>query len=183
MKSLDYFLTLKKTLDKINHNEIEKVGKIISTVIKRNGNIFTCGNGGSAHNASHIITDFNLLYKKKINSFCLADNKGIITANANDYSYDEIFSNQLLKFAKKNDLLIVLSGSGNSKNILMALKVAKNIGCKTVAFLGFDGGKAKKLAQTVLHVRSHDMQICEDIHMMFGHILTKIIANMIVVKK
>ena len=137
---------------------------------KRNS-VYLCGNGGSAANANHIANDF--LYglssklKKGLNVESLSSNVAVITCLANDIGYENIFSEQIKNKGKKDDLLIVLSGSGNSKNILKALKVANSKKIKTFAILGYDGGRAKKICKYPIHCPVNDMQISEDMQMFY----------------
>ena len=139
------------------------------------------GNGGSAHNASHFITDWakmsNTEKSIKLKGMCLNDNIGMITAYANDINFEDIFTGQLKIYLQKDDLVIVVSGSGNSQNIINALDYANNNNATTLAFLGYDGGKAISIAQNHILVPSFDMQICEDIHLKIGHIIMKFLCD------
>ena len=143
--------------------------------------IITCGNGGSASTASHYITDWNKLVSlatgKHFRGIALTDNVGLITAFANDIEYSEIFSGQLAAVADQGDLLIAISGSGNSENTLKALHYANRNGLKTLAIVGYDGGKMQSVAQNVVLFPSFDMQICEDFHLIFGHLVMKSLCN------
>lgn len=176
-----YFDEHEKVFNMINHKSIDNAIKLIKTYYKKNKNIFTCGNGGSAYNASHFVTDWNKMMfvnkNKKIKTYSLCDNIGILTAYGNDLSYEKIFSGQLGSIMRKGDLLICISGSGNSKNIIDAIRFAKKINCKTLALVGFDGGIAKKISDYNVHVPSFDMQICEDMHLMIGHMIMKSLLN------
>lgn len=143
--------------------------------------IITCGNGGSASTASHYITDWNKMVNlatgKKFRGVSLCDNIGLITAYGNDLSYDDVFSGQLAALADEGDLLIAISGSGNSPNIVKAVEYANNNGIDTLAVIGYDGGKVKALAKHHVHVPSFDMQLCEDVHLMFGHMVMKTLCG------
>jgi D-sedoheptulose 7-phosphate isomerase len=110
---------------------------------------------------------------KQFKGICLSDNTGLITAYANDLSYDDIYSEQVKNLMKEGDLLIIVSGSGNSENVVRAIDVANDLGCETLAICGYDGGKVKKIARHSLHIKSFDMQLCEDAHFMFGHMVMK----------
>ena len=142
--------------------------------------VFLCGNGGSAANANHFATDLLFGLKKdpgpiwKIVS--LSANNSLLTCLGNDTGYENIFSKQLETTGTKGDLLLVYSGSGNSPNILRALETARAVGITSLAFLGFDGGKAKGLADLCLHFPVHDMQIAEDLHMMASHLLLRCLS-------
>ena len=138
--------------------------------------VFMCGNGGSAGNATHLAND--LIYGampegKAIRATSLTDNASILTCIGNDVSYDSIFALQLETLAEADDLLIVFSGSGNSPNVIEALKKAKELGLETAAILGFTGGKCKELADTVIHFEIDDMQIAEDLQLNVGHMLIR----------
>ena len=137
--------------------------------------VFLAGNGGSGGNANHLANDFLYpLSKTKgsgIRVHSLSANPAAITCLANDEGYDQIFSMQLAVMAREGDVLIVLSGSGNSPNILRALEEAKRIGMTSYAMLGFSGGKAKDLADVPIHFEIDDMQIAEDAQMIVGHML------------
>jgi D-sedoheptulose 7-phosphate isomerase len=143
--------------------------------------IITCGNGGSAYTASHYITDWakmvNLATGKKFRGFSLCDNIGLVTAFGNDLSYEEVFAGQLRSMMDEGDLLVAISGSGNSPNVLKAVAYANENGGKTLAVVGYDGGKLKPMAQHNVWVPSFDMQLCEDVHLMFGHMVMKTLCE------
>lgn len=143
--------------------------------------IITCGNGGSASTASHYITDWNKMVNlatgRKFRGISLCDNIGAITAFANDLSYDEVFAGQLRAIMDEGDLVIAISGSGNSPNVLKAVEYANAHGGDTLAVVGYDGGKLLPLAKRHVHVPSFDMQLCEDVHLMFGHMVMKTLCN------
>lgn len=137
--------------------------------------VFICGNGGSAGNAIHMENDF--LYGIAIGHgpgmrvTALPANSSVLTCLANDLGYDQIFSRQLAVKAQKGDLLIVLSGSGNSANIIKALEQAAQTGMRTYAILGYSGGKAKTMADVAIHFAVDDMQISEDLQLIVGHMV------------
>jgi D-sedoheptulose 7-phosphate isomerase len=137
--------------------------------------IFFCGNGGSAGNALHLANDFIYGAAKctgggmKVHS--LSANTAVLTCLANDVGYDRIYSEQLAVLAEPGDLLVVLSGSGNSPNILAVLEQAQAMGVKSYAVLGYTGGKAKALSDVAIHFEVEDMQIAEDLQLMVGHML------------
>jgi D-sedoheptulose 7-phosphate isomerase len=140
---------------------------------KNNKNIYFCGNGGSAGNATHLANDF--LYGAGIKNGIglrvesLSANTSIITCLGNDIGYENIYSEQLRVKANKDDILICLSGSGNSPNILNALEMGNKLGMETFAILGFSGGKAKNIAKYPIHFEINDMQVSEDLQMIVGH--------------
>ena len=176
-----YYATLTKTIKALNTNELSDAMNAVMRTYERGGTIYTCGNGGSASTASHFANDFNkgvsLHLQKKFKFYCLNDNIATVMAIANDISYDDVFSVQLDGRMTKNDLLIAISGSGNSKNIIKAVEYAKSIGAKVIGISGYDGGKLKQLADYKMHVEINDMQITEDIHMTFDHMIMKIFCN------
>lgn len=181
----EYINTEISTLQKLNLDEINAALNAMYNCVNcvgGGGHIFTIGNGGSAATASHMVVDFEkganeiLNTDKKFNLECLSDNTPIITAIANDISYDDIFVFQLEKKLKPGDLLIAISGSGNSRNIIKAVKYAKSINVPVIGVTGYDGGELMKLCDYKLHVPINDMQITEDIHMMFDHMLLRVLC-------
>lgn len=177
----NYISTHHEIFKKIDINAYNAASDLIVNKIKNNKKIITCGNGGSASTASHFITDWNKMYniatKEKFRGICLCDNIGLITAYGNDINYDEVFAGQLDAVMDEGDLLIVVSGSGNSPNIISAIKKAHEIGGSVIGVLGYDGGRAISLCDEVFHVPSWDMQLCEDIHLSFGHLVMKRICG------
>jgi D-sedoheptulose 7-phosphate isomerase len=173
----DYIRNLHSTFLKIDHDAILKLFDEIDQRIDTSKCIFTAGNGGSAFTASHYITDWNKMLKlskgNNLRGISLADNIGIITAFGNDEGYEKIFSGQLSALGQSGDLLIVISGSGNSKNIVHLLQTAKEMNVDTFGILGYDGGEVKALTDNHIHIPSFDMQICEDIHLSIGHMVMK----------
>lgn len=143
--------------------------------------VFVCGNGGSAANANHWAND--LLYGAGktglggLRAHSLVANTSVITCLANDTGYDQIFSGQVSVLAAPGDMLLALSGSGNSPNILRVLEMANGIGMHTWALVGFDGGEALKIASHAIHFPVHDMQIAEDLQMVVCHMVTKILSE------
>jgi D-sedoheptulose 7-phosphate isomerase len=115
----------------------------------------------------------NLATGNKFRGLSLVDNIGLVTAYANDISYEEIFSGQLSAIMDEGDLVIGISGSGNSKNVINAIHYANSNGGNSLAFVGYDGGELKKISKNSVLVPSFDMQLCEDIHLMLGHIIMK----------
>lgn len=137
--------------------------------------VFICGNGGSAGNAIHMANDFlygiSKALGKGLRVNALPANSSVITCLANDIGYDSIFSAQIAVLANKGDVLIVLSGSGNSPNILKALEQAKAMGVRSYAILGYAGGKAKAAADVPIHFAADDMQLSEDLQLVVGHMI------------
>ena len=143
--------------------------------------LFLAGNGGSAANANHLAADLiygvNQAGRGTFQVHSLSANPSVLTCLGNDIGFENIFSHQLEALAESGDLLLVFSGSGNSPNILQALKAAKKIGVTSVALLGYDGGGAKALADLAIHFPIHDMQAVEDLHMIVGHLLMKVLRE------
>jgi D-sedoheptulose 7-phosphate isomerase len=137
--------------------------------------VFFCGNGGSAGNAIHLANDFIYGVAKQtgcgIKAVALSANSAVMTCLANDVGYDYIYSEQLAVLGNPGDVLVTLSGSGNSPNILRVLECAKTKGIKSYAILGFSGGQAKELADEAIHFPIQDMQIAEDLQLVVGHML------------
>ncbi len=137
--------------------------------------VFLCGNGGSAGNAIHLANDFLYGIAKRsgggMKVLALSANPAVMTCLANDVGYEHIFSEQLAVQAQAGDLLIALSGSGNSPNIVRAIEQAKSQGVKSYGVLGFSGGKCKTIADVAIHFPVDDMQIAEDLQLVVGHML------------
>jgi D-sedoheptulose 7-phosphate isomerase len=157
---------------------------LIKNKFEANKKIITCGNGGSASTASHYITDWNKMISlatgKQFKGISLCDNIGLITAFGNDLSYEEVFAGQLRSIMDEGDLLVAISGSGNSPNIIRAVEYANSIGGETLGILGYDGGAVKKIVKQCVLIPSYDMQLCEDIHLMFGHMVMKTLCQSLI---
>jgi D-sedoheptulose 7-phosphate isomerase len=156
-------------------DEIPVLGSALRDAWRDGRTIFLCGNGGSAGNAIHLANDF--LYGVGVHNTrggmhveALSANPAVITCLANDLGFDRIYSEQLRVKGQPDDVLIVLSGSGNSPNVVKALETANLIGMKTFAILGFSGGRCKELAQHPIHFELDDMQIAEDLQLIIGHL-------------
>ncbi len=170
-----YSKKLQAVLEKSDWSVIEELASDMQKCWKDGHRVFLCGNGGSAGNAIHLANDFLYGIAKQtgggLRVLALSDNPSIITCLANDLSYDHIFSEQLAVQAEKGDLLIALSGSGNSPNIILAIEQAKKMQVKSFAILGFLGGKCKALVDVPIHFPIDDMQISEDLQLIVGHML------------
>jgi D-sedoheptulose 7-phosphate isomerase len=165
---------LARTLDR----QAFQVGiDLITATFNAGKQIITCGNGGSAHTASHVITDWNkmvaLATGRKFRGISLCDNIGLVTAFGNDVAFDEIFAGQLKAILDEGDLVVAFSGSGNSSNVVKAVEYANQSGADTLAVVGYDGGALKRIAKYCVWVPSLDMQLCEDVHLMFCHMAMK----------
>lgn len=161
----------------INSSVMEDVGELacaLREAWRLEKSVYFCGNGGSAGNAIHLANDFiygaGLTFGKGLRVEALSSNPAVLTCLANDIGYEYIFSEQIRVKGQPGDVLVVLSGSGNSPNIIKALETANSHGLKTFAILGFDGGRSKELAQFPIHFPVNDMQIAEDLQLISGHI-------------
>ena len=173
---IDSFLLEQQICLKNNENYFDELKKIIHALIKardKKFKIFTIGNGGSGSTASHFVSDLiktaSVKEKNKFSAFSLVDNIPVILAWSNDSSFDNIFSEQLKNHLSKNDIIIAFSGSGNSKNILNALKYGKTLGATCIGFTGKSGGKMKKLCDHCLQIPSSNMLTIESIHSVLCH--------------
>lgn len=177
----EYFERLKNTLDKINKENLNTVMNELVKAKDEGRQVFIMGNGGSAATASHYVCDFNkgisLGKDKKFKFICLNDNIPTMMAIANDLSYDDIFIYPLQTYYNKGDVVIGISGSGNSEDVVRALKWAKENGATTIGLTGYSGGKVKQLCKYNVHVPIDDMQITEDLHMVLDHCMMKILCN------
>ncbi|MEI7635763.1 MAG: SIS domain-containing protein [Syntrophus sp. (in: bacteria)] len=179
MQQIDFYqsysLKINQAVQQINLEKLSLMSDCLWDARQSKRQVFLCGNGGSAANAIHIANDFLYGVSKSshvaIRSHALTANQSIMTCLANDISYDEIFSYQLEALAQKDDILIALSGSGNSPNIIKAIQTAKIIGMKAFAILGYDGGCCLEIADNSIHIPINDMQISEDMQLVVGHMI------------
>ena len=164
-----------EVIKRLDIDEIHKAMGAIWDAYEREATIYIFGNGGSAATASHFVCDFNkgVSEKKdrKFNFVCLNDNTSLVMAVANDISYEDVFRFQLLNKLKPTDLVIGISGSGNSRNVIRAVEYAKEIGTPVIGITGYHGGKLKELADYHMDAMEDDMQISEDMHMIFDHMM------------
>ena len=171
----DYSRRLQAVLASADWSSVHQLAQALLESWQQGRRVFLCGNGGSAGNAIHLANDFLYGTAKKtgggIRAIALPANTAVLTCLANDIGYDYIFSEQLAVQAQKGDLLIALSGSGNSGNIVRALEQASAMGVKSFAILGFSGGKSLQLADSAIHFPVDDMQIAEDLQLIVGHMV------------
>ena len=171
----------KKIFENINYKDLEKICNLLVEKIKKKKQIFICGNGGSSSISNHWECDHREGIKRnkrfKPKAISLSSNIDIVSAIANDRGYEKIFSYSLDNLAEKNDLLICFSVSGNSKNIIEALKFSKKKGINSILFSGFKGGKAKKIADLNLNFGSNNFGIVEDCFQSIMHILAQYIES------
>lgn len=179
----EYKSEIIKALDLFQFDE--KIITLLKDSIDNKQKIFVAGNGGSAAIAMHYVCDLSKgatkdwsTNFKRYNAICLSSNIGYITAISNDSHYDEIFKQQLINLASPKDILILISSSGNSPNIIKAAEYAKERGLTVVGISGFQGGKLKALADHSAHINFNSYEICEDIHSIFGHFLAFCLRKM-----
>ena len=169
-----YASNLTAVLENQDWNNVEVLAYDIYRAWIEGKNLFLCGNGGSAGNAIHLANDFlygvgqDLVPGIKVEA--LSANPSVLTCLANDIGYDEIYSTQLAAKASAGDVLVILSGSGNSPNVIKALEKGHQLGMETYAILGYSGGVCLGLAKAAIHVPVDDMQIAEDMQLIVGHI-------------
>jgi len=173
----NYATKLSDLLGSSDWSGVAQLGLDMHACWKGGRQVFFCGNGGSAGNAIHLANDFLYGIAKRTGAgmkvHALSANPAVITCLANDVGYEHIYSEQLAVQGQSGDLLIVLSGSGNSPNILRVLDQAKAMGVRSCAILGYEGGHCKSLADFSIHFPVGDMQIAEDMQLVVGHMLMK----------
>ncbi len=176
-----YLDRLKGVIDNFNVKQFDQMVTTVLDAYERQANIFVMGNGGSGATASHLACDINkgccLDLEKKFRMICLNDNMPTMLALANDISYDAVFEAQLKNFFNTGDLVIGISGSGNSENVLRAVRYATDHGGRTIGWSGFGGGKLAALVGLALVAESDDMQQVEDLHMIIAHMAMQAIFN------
>jgi len=172
---LEYSERLQSILKQSDWSNALRLAESMRACWQQGKHVFLCGNGGSAGNSIHLANDFLYGAAKEtgigLRVHSLAANAAILTCLANDISYEDIFSKQLEVQGSTGDMLVVLSGSGNSPNVVKALEKGNQLGMKTFAILGFSGGKCKELAQVPIHFPIDDMQISEDLQLVVGHMI------------
>lgn len=181
LKITEYFERLKKTIDTIPKADVNELMVILIKAKDEDRTVFVMGNGGSASTASHYCCDFNkgISYgqDKMFKFIALNDNIPTMMAYANDLGYDQIFVGPLRNFMKQGDIVIGISGSGNSMNVVNALEYANEKGGFTIGLTGYDGGKVKKMCKHNVHIPIDDMQITEDLHLVIDHCIMSILYN------
>jgi D-sedoheptulose 7-phosphate isomerase len=175
----NYFDKVIETLGKVDIKPINKFIDRIYECYNKGNTVYIFGNGGSAATASHVAGDFmkGISYglEKRFKVVCLNDNIPAMTAIANDLDYDEVFYEQLKTYLKKDDVVVGISGSGNSANVIKALNYAKELGSTIAGFCGYKGGKLKDLADILIYAPVNDMEITEDIHIIIFHAIKQLI--------
>jgi D-sedoheptulose 7-phosphate isomerase len=173
----EYFQRLNTIVEQVDLNAVNRIFQQLRLARDRGSRVFIAGNGGSASTASHWVSDLGKATKRSgQDSFqvtCLSDNISWLTALANDEGYDRVFAGQLENFARRDDLLIVITASGNSPNLVRAVEFARSKGLKTIGLLGFDGGLLKDMVDDLVWVKTEKGQyeLVEDAHMVVCHVL------------
>ena len=164
-----------KILQSLDANEIAAAVELVVQAGESGSRIYAIGNGGSASTASHFVNDMgkgaSLGRVKRFKVIPLTDNVEWMTALSNDLSYEDVYVEQLKNFAEKNDVLLAISGSGNSENVIRAVQYANETGCHTIGFTGFDGGKLRNLVERCIVIDSDHMGRIEDMHVILQHII------------
>jgi D-sedoheptulose 7-phosphate isomerase len=185
--TVGYLMQLKELLNDFPHDTFEEIGLVLLSAYQNEKQIFIMGNGGSGATASHFVCDINkgccLDLEKKFKVICLNDNMPTILAYANDLSYDKIYVEQLKNFLVPGDVVIGISGSGNSENILQAVAYAKEKGAETIGLSGFDGGKLAGIVDVPFIAKINDMQKVEDVHMIVIHMLMQYLGQVLNMRK
>jgi len=176
-----YTSQLNEILNALPADKFIEINNVLQDARETGKQIFVIGNGGSAAAASHMVCDFGKNTrqpgKNRMRAICLNDNIPSVMAYANDEGYDVIFSEQLLALGKAGDILIAISGSGNSANILKALETARQMQIKVIGLTGFKGGKMKAMTDICLVVPSDSMEMIEDVHLIINHILAGLLRG------
>jgi D-sedoheptulose 7-phosphate isomerase len=175
-----YFEELQRVVVRLAHDRIDQMADVLVKAYESGRVVYTFGNGGSASLASHLACDLGkgTAYcngGKRFRALALTDNLPTLTAWANDSSYEDIFSEQLRNLVQPKDIAFAISGSGNSKNVLNALQVAREAGATTLGISGFQGGEMKSLCDICVIVPSNNMQIIEDVHLAVAHSMFRIV--------
>lgn len=176
-----YTNQLTEALNQVPEEKFTEINSVLQDARETGKQIFVIGNGGSASTASHMVCDFNKntreAGKNRMRAICLNDNVPSVLAYANDEGYDIIFSEQLSALGRADDVLIAISGSGNSSNILKAIETAHQMKIKVIGLTGFKGGKMKDMTDVCLVVPSTSMEIIEDAHLIINHILAGLLRG------
>jgi len=179
--SAAYFNRLTRLAGELDHTSIDQAILLIGDAWRSGNQIITLGNGGSSLTALHFINDWNkgiaLAGHRPFRGRSLVDNIGLVMSYGNDVSFQNIFVEQLKNILQPGDLVIAISGSGNSENVLRAVKYANENGAVTLGLCGYSGGKLKDLAKHFVWAKVNDMQLAEDVHAIFGHIVMQSLCS------
>jgi D-sedoheptulose 7-phosphate isomerase len=182
MKSIqEYITSLQQTLDQLPRQLISNVIDVLQAARLQGSQVFIMGNGGSAATASHFVCDLAKNTRREglphFRVIGLTDNMSIFSAYANDEGYENVFSQQLANLIRPKDVVIAISASGNSKNVICAIEEAQKHDVTTIGFTGFDGGRLGQMVSINIHVRSNIIEHVEDIHLVLEHIIVKTIKD------
>lgn len=176
-----YFTELENVIERFPMDDFVKLIAVIEDIRASGKTLFVCGNGGSWATAAHMVNDFSKNSRsqgtKRLRVIGLGDNVPSLTAYANDEGYDRIFAEPLMSLMKPGDVLLAISGSGNSPNVLRAIETARDLGGSTFGLTGFEGGKMKNLVDQCLIVPSNSMEMIEDFHMIVDHIIATVLKG------
>lgn len=169
----DYFVSVSDLLQKVPFEAVDRVVEALAQANCAGQTIYICGNGGSATTATHFGCDLaqrtRVTGQPRFRVISLTENTALMTALSNDIGYENVFAEQLLPLIRSGDVLIAISGSGNSRNVLKAVDVARDVDAITVGFSGFDGGKLAPMVDISVHVPSFNMPMVEDVHLILEH--------------
>jgi D-sedoheptulose 7-phosphate isomerase len=187
--ALEYFQSYQQTVARLPYHAIDQTALLLVRACEEGRSIFLFGNGGSASLASHFACDLSkgtvgrTNGNRRFRALALTDNLPLLTAWANDSSYENIFAEQLRNFVRREDIVFAISGSGNSPNVLHALEVAKEAGAFNIGLGGFQGGKMKQLCDLCIVIPSNNMQVIEDLHLSTTHAIFTCICQRLVERK
>jgi D-sedoheptulose 7-phosphate isomerase len=177
----NYIATLQSTIDQLPISLIADVVNVLQRARMQGNQIFIMGNGGSASTSSHFVCDLakNTRYEglPHFRVIGLADNMEIFSAYANDEGYENVFSQQLINLIRPDDIVIAISASGNSRNVVNAVEEAQKYNATTIGFTGFDGGRLGQMVNIHIHVKSNIIEHVEDIHLMLEHMIVRTIKD------
>jgi D-sedoheptulose 7-phosphate isomerase len=178
---VQYITEIKATLDCLPSHQIQEVVDLILRAWRNGKQVFVMGNGGSASTASHLSCDLSKNTAKantpRLRVMSLTDNMALVTAYSNDNGYENVFAEQLKNFMNRDDVVIAISASGNSANVLKAIRLANEAGALTVGWSGYEGGELAKIVDVPIVVPNHNIEQIEDIHLMLGHMVTAAVRD------
>lgn len=178
--SFDAHMDLMRKVAARYEQEIDSIAAALIDCVNRGGTLFWCGNGGSAADSQHLAAEMIGRFRRERRPFCsvaLTTNTSILTAVGNDYGYDEIFSRQIAGLVRAGDVVVGLSTSGNSRNVVVAMEVAKGRSAETVGLLGRDGGALRSLCDYCIVIPSDDTARIQEVHITIGHILCDLVEQ------
>ena len=178
----DYLSRVRSAIEAVDALQLNQLANVIMETVVADGHVFFIGNGGSAATATHYVNDLVMAYARTnrvVRTSSLTDNAALVTGIANDYSFDEVFEYQLRALAKPGDLVVAISASGNSPNLVRAINYAREADLRTAAIVGFDGGDLKTQADVVVHVVTDlgDYGPAEDVHLIVNHAVASLIRS------